>query len=79
MWFYEIINNNGEISENTNITPLDKIKIYEYEVERSRNIVTALEKKLEQAKLKLEEDIKKTNDVKVEGKKYLKDLLKEIK
>ena len=79
VYFYEMINNNGQITERSNLTPMDKIKIYEYEVERSKNVIKGLEEKLELAKKKLAEDIKVANESKAEAKTYLKDLLKEIK
>lgn len=78
MWYYTMINNNGEVTEESNLSPLDKIKIYEYEVERSKHIVDSLEKKLEAAKKDLAEKIEETNKVKKEAKSYLKDLLKEL-
>ena len=79
VFYWEMVNNNGKIHERSNLTPLDKIRIQEYEVERKKNIVESLEKKLETAKKDLKESIDYTNQIKKEATKYLDNLKKEIK
>lgn len=78
-YYWNMINDNGKITEESNLTPIDHIKIHEYEVERQKNIVESLEKKLESAKKDLAEKVKHTNQVKKDALKYLEDLKKEIK
>ena len=74
--YYEVIN--GQFAQN-NLTPMDKIKIAEYEVERQKEIIKSLEEKLEISKKSLADKIEEANSLKAEAKTYLKDLLKEIK
>ena len=74
--YYEVIN--GQLGDN-NLTPMDKIKIAEYEVARSEEIIKSLEEKLDIAKKNLVDKKDEANSLKAEAKTYLKDLLKEIK
>lgn len=76
MWYYELITNNAIDKE---LSPIDKIKIHQYEVERQKEIVKHLEEKLKVAKKILSEKIDSTNSVKKDAVKYLDDLKKEIK
>ena len=76
--YYHMVNNNGKIMEETNLTPIDKIKIHEYEVERQKKIVDSLEEKLATAKKSLADSIKETNSIKKEAVSYLDKLKKDI-
>ena len=76
MLYYYMVNNQ---TEESNLNPVDKIKICEYEVERQKEIIKGLEAKLEVAKKHLSDKIEDCNNCKKEGKKFLQEMLKEIK
>ena len=74
-YYYELVNG----KETSSLSPIDKIKMAEYEVKRAEEVVKSLEDKLAAAKITLSDKIAVCNDTKKEGKKYLQEMLKEIK
>jgi len=73
MWYYEIVTNSHLDKE---LSPLDKIKINQYEVERQKEIVKHLEEKLKVAKKVLADKIDDTNSIKKDAIKYLDEIKK---
>jgi len=74
MWYYEVVTNNN-VNE---LSPIDKIKIHQYEVERQKEIIKSLKEKLTVAEKSLSDKIEETNNMKKEAKDYLKGLMKEL-
>ena len=76
MWYYEIVTNQPVKEE---LSPVDKVKIYQYEIKRQEEIISSLQSKLDVAKKSLSEKIDKLDSIKKEAIKHLDQLKKDLK